>query len=377
MDLSSYNLDNIFYGISNSFDSVLLDLSSAFVLDILWVFLILIAFSFAYLNEYVRENISYNSFSSIIIGIYVFLRFAYSGSLVFYACIIVYLAYAVVSAFCEKMGKHHLKFLCNIDEDMAKQGLAPPVPFNQNSREILQTHLKATDPPTFLYIAKIVSTSFFFLLRSVPMIYAVNALTQFDTAPPVSWTVIVGAVIMIYATYSLFTSTLSLKKQEELSFTAAHGRYMTHGTFKRTQSPLFYFQWLFWLGLVIGCSSYIIGIPQWFVVFCGFLLSSRQLLQAAGMEERIRYHRYFANTGYKQYRHATPVFFPFLPYYSISKPDVEFPIDEDGNIKESNTGKKEKSPKKDKKSSKNKGEEKSEKTKKKKEKKPKKEEKGE
>ncbi len=177
--------------------------------------------------------------------------------------------------------------------------------------------------PIVVKIILIFFKACWYILSILPFNYLLLALEQFETPPNLILTYI-GIIIMLFAVISLIGCRSDYKKQNDIdSEERSKKGYITTGKFKSTQSPVQFYEMLFFFGAVICGAMFYFGVWQWFFVLLSYLITRKMLLIRAGELEQFRKAILDNNTEYKKYSIRTSIFNPIFPKFTLLKPEKE------------------------------------------------------
>ncbi len=207
--------------------------------------------------------------------------------------------------------------------------------------------------PIVVHIVLLFLNSCLVILTVLPFNYLLLALEQFENSPNLIFTY-VGVAIMIYAIVTLIRCMTQINHQNKLDDESdKKAGYINTGIFKHTQSPVQYYQLVFFFGAVVSAIAFYFGVIQWFLVILGYLITRRILLNRAAALEEQRKIVLEGDTPYKRYSNKTAIFNPFYPKNSLlknkepAKPKPKVTPDTEGTqSSEKNNSEKKKRPEK-------------------------------
>ncbi len=298
-------------------DAVLSNLFMAVTWDLPVLLILLLAISLLSLLPALEKHNAL--FLSGGVVAYCVIRFFSALNIWFFALLAAYVILAILKVVVTSQNDAHLYTLCHIED--GDKDAVPPIPYSKTSQAILLSYNQTEELPTVHRVFNALAGGFYAFLQVLPLLYIGYAFMQLELLPTFSVIgLLLGLFIIALALAGLVKSSADLKKHEEALHKIQLGQYPIYGRFKSTQNPFLYYEWVFIAGLVVSGSLLYLGIGQWFLALFGLFLVTARFLREAGRQERIRYHRFSGNAGFKNYAHITPVFFTFLPLYTISKP---------------------------------------------------------
>ncbi len=182
---------------------------------------------------------------------------------------------------------------------------------------------KSDGTPVVVTVVKIFFKACWFILSILPFYYMLQALEQFET-PPNMIISYIGIAIMLFAVVSLARciSDYSMQNKNDEEEKKKKG-YITTGKFKATQSPVQFYEMLFFFGALITGAMFYFGVVQWFMVLLSYLVTRKIMLIKAAQLEQFRKTMLDNDTDYKKYAIRTSIFNPIFPKFTLLKPQKE------------------------------------------------------
>ncbi len=275
------------------------NLTEAFAPELLLLLLLVFAVSLLRVGDYNKDSIVVHIASASIISLFLMIRFFGADNIFVFILPLIYIGFIIV-----RQIVRHLEF------DM----------YDLKS-ETKMRNLDKENPPIPVQVIMIFLHSIGRVLYMLPLFYIMLAFEQFETAPTMIM-VFLGCVIMVYSILRLISCANLVKEHVQKDREAEiRAGYITTKHFKRTQSPVQYYELLFQVGIVFSGLTFYIGVGQWFVVLVGYIMTLRLLKKQAADHENTRRLLLKQNGDYKKYSRTTPIFYPFWPKYSLLKPE--------------------------------------------------------
>ncbi len=180
-------------------------------------------------------------------------------------------------------------------------------------------NVASAPPPIVAQIIIVFFESLGVLLTILPYFYIFQAFEQFETMPNII-TLLIGCFFMVYSILSLLACARQIKQRVEKDEEEEKRRgYISDGRFKRSQSPVQYYELIFWTGLFLSGIIFYIGFGQWFFTLIGYLMIGQIMKKQAADHENTRRTFLKQNKDYDKYHRTTSIIYPFWPAHTLLK----------------------------------------------------------
>ncbi len=189
----------------------------------------------------------------------------------------------------------------------------------QSKRSSRRDKKSAEQTPIVVRVVMIFLSACWVTISILPFNYLLLALEQFETQP-ILIAVYIGLAIMIFSIISLLGCMADYGKQNKADEEDDKKKgFISTGKFKSTQSPVQFYQIVFFFGVLVSGAVFYLGILQWFMVLLGFLITRKIMLSKAAELEQHRRIYLTENSEYKKYNLTTAIFNPIFPKTSLLK----------------------------------------------------------
>ncbi len=188
------------------------------------------------------------------------------------------------------------------------------------SRELKNAHYKKTlestgstkKMPIFVNLIMWAYSMWMYMSQTSPAIYRYTNKTSGDI-----W----GYIGVILMAIGIIGETIA-DKQKSAAKTINPKRFCDIGLYKIVRCPNYFSEIVFWTGLFIsGFGTLVKG--QWIMAFVGYVLIVFVMIHGAYRLEKRHEKNYGEDPEYRKYADSTPILFPFVPIYHLSKIERE------------------------------------------------------
>ena len=186
-------------------------------------------------------------------------------------------------------------------------------------RELKNTHYKKTlqstgsnkQMPVYVNLVMWTYSMWMYMWQTSPATYRYANLTSG----------IFGAIGVIIMAIGIIGETVADKQKSDAKAINPK-RFCDVGLYKIVRCPNYFSEILFWTGLFIsGFGTLVKG--QWIMPIIGYVLIVFVMIHGAYRLEKRHEKNYGNDPEYRQYAETTPILFPFVPIYHLSKIERE------------------------------------------------------
>lgn len=187
-------------------------------------------------------------------------------------------------------------------------------------RELKNTHYKKTlqstgsnkQMPVYVNLVMWTYSMWMYMWQTSPATYRYANLTSGDI-----W----GYLGVIIMAIGIIGETVADKQKSDAKAINPK-RFCDVGLYKIVRCPNYFSEILFWTGLFIsGFGTLVKG--QWIMPIIGYVLIVFVMIHGAYRLEKRHEKNYGNDPEYRQYAETTPILFPFIPIYHLSKIERE------------------------------------------------------
>ena len=187
-------------------------------------------------------------------------------------------------------------------------------------RELKNTHYKKTlqstgsnkQMPVYVNLVMWTYSMWMYMWQTSPATYRYANLTSGDI-----W----GYLGVIIMAIGIIGETVADKQKSDAKAINPK-RFCDVGLYKIVRCPNYFSEILFWTGLFIsGFGTLVKG--QWIMPIIGYVLIVFVMIHGAYRLEKRHEKNYGNDPEYRQYAETTPILFPFVPIYHLSKIERE------------------------------------------------------
>ncbi|HPX32634.1 MAG TPA: DUF1295 domain-containing protein [Erysipelotrichaceae bacterium] len=187
-------------------------------------------------------------------------------------------------------------------------------------RELKNTHYKKTlqstgsnkQMPVYVNLVMWTYSMWMYMWQTSPATYRYANLTSGDI-----W----GYLGVIIMAIGIIGETVADKQKSDAKAINPK-RFCDVGLYKIVRCPNYFSEILFWTGLFIsGFGTLVKG--QWIMPIIGYILIVFVMIHGAYRLEKRHEKNYGNDPEYRQYAETTPILFPFIPIYHLSKIERE------------------------------------------------------
>ncbi|NMA16634.1 MAG: DUF1295 domain-containing protein [Erysipelotrichia bacterium] len=187
-------------------------------------------------------------------------------------------------------------------------------------RELKNTHYKKTlqstgsnkQMPVYVNLVMWTYSMWMYMWQTSPATYRYANLTSGDI-----W----GYLGVIIMAIGIIGETVADRQKSDAKAINPK-RFCDVGLYKIVRCPNYFSEILFWTGLFIsGFGTLVKG--QWIMPIIGYILIVFVMIHGAYRLEKRHEKNYGNDPEYRQYAETTPILFPFIPIYHLSKIERE------------------------------------------------------
>jgi steroid 5-alpha reductase family enzyme len=183
---------------------------------------------------------------------------------------------------------------------------------NTQYRKTLESTGSTKKMPVFVNLIMWAYSMWMYMSQSSPAIYRYANGTSGDI-----W----GYVGVILMATGIIGETIA-DKQKSAAKAVNPKRFCDIGLYKIVRCPNYFSEIIFWTGLYIsGFGTLVKG--QWIMASIGYVLIVFVMIHGAYRLEKRHEKNYGHDPEYRKYAESTPILFPFIPIYHLSKIERE------------------------------------------------------
>ncbi len=278
-------------------NGIFVSLSSALAPELLLLFILVFATFLTRVIDFKGRSLLPYLLSSGVVALFFILRFIGVGNIFVFVMPVIYFIFIAVRQMVRGLEYKMYDF----------------------KSETKMHNVDSAPPPIVAQIVIIFFDSLGITLSVLPLFYIFQAFEQFETMPNLI-TILIGCFFMIYATLSLLACSRQVKERVDKDKEEEKRRgYISDGRFKRSQSPVQYYELIFWTGVFLSGLIFYIGIGQWFFALIGYLMIGQIMKKQAADHEKTRRAFLKQNKDYDKYHRTTPIIYPFWPAHTLLK----------------------------------------------------------